>query len=241
MKSVCHWTCVLLCFSGTLMAQSTFGTVLGTVKDPSGALIPAAESRSCQYRNERSPIRDSGHERRVSICERGRWNVRGPRGCQWLSESGSHGIRAWRPANTARRHHFAARFEGDGSYRRVGHFSGDHRRLERGRDEREPGIERPSGGHRHASKRIDQRLLNPDLAARSADRCQQQYLRRRISAVADHILRGRDQLGESGQLGRSERIIPFLQCHRRNQSQRDPESGRIRRRRGRNHDFQVGD
>src|SRR5580698_3081112 len=32
----------LLAFGQTIFAQSTFGTVLGTVKDPSGSLIPMA-------------------------------------------------------------------------------------------------------------------------------------------------------------------------------------------------------
>ena len=45
---VCHWLSVLVCLSILGLttpgfAQSTFGTVLGTVKDPSGASIPGAK------------------------------------------------------------------------------------------------------------------------------------------------------------------------------------------------------
>lgn len=45
---VCHWLSILVCLAifgltTPVFAQSTFGTVLGTVKDPSGASIPGAK------------------------------------------------------------------------------------------------------------------------------------------------------------------------------------------------------
>ena len=54
--------CVIVAFSIRIPAQSTSGTVLGTVTDPSGRSGPAGQSGAAQYRNQRGPGNDHQRE-----------------------------------------------------------------------------------------------------------------------------------------------------------------------------------
>ena len=57
--------CCVLAFCCAGYAQSTFGTVLGTVKDPSGSVIPRAAVTSDEQRHERGAYDDHQYERCV--------------------------------------------------------------------------------------------------------------------------------------------------------------------------------
>ena len=55
----------VLAFCQASYAQSTFGTVLGTVKDPSGSAVPMATVESHEHWNQRGKNAITNYERRI--------------------------------------------------------------------------------------------------------------------------------------------------------------------------------
>jgi hypothetical protein len=149
--------CLALCQTG--YSQSTFGAVLGTVKDPSGSLIPAAKVNllNTGTNANRSSLTNTLTEPMSSST----W-MSETTSSRWKRRVSNYGVRAVR---VSRQSHLAYRRPDEGCFAGYrGDRGGGLRRangcLQRRRDEREPGVDRPSRGDRHPRERFHQRLLD---------------------------------------------------------------------------------
>ena len=206
-KQIVRWlssVAVLLClftYCAPLSAQSTFGTVLGTVKDPSGSLVPMAKVRPHERRNQLGAFhchQDGRSYEFVSVEAGTTSSGRGTR----ISNHRIPDLHSGCPRHGTPRHGL----EGCVASHHGECGSGVHRAdgcFQRLGNQGQPGTDRSPGGDHHAFAGFHQRLLDADGAARRADRQQQQHHCRGSHAFADLAHRGRNQFRRTGHPGRT--------------------------------------
>ncbi len=168
-RSSCGLAAAAFCVFVSPLAngQSTFGTVLGTVKDPSGSVIPTGQSGSLNTGTKRrSTLTKPDGSYEFVNTEVGNYKLTS--GGPWLPDDRISDLRTRSPSHGAARHQPEGCVASHHGECRGGRRSANGCLQRRG-NQRQSGTDRSSRGHRYPLVGLHQRLLHPDGAAGCTD------------------------------------------------------------------------